>query len=218
MNIKTVLIKKYKPITPGHRDKVGLKFNFLSKTRSPFLIKPLKRFKYRNSRGNLVNYNRQFGHKRLYRIIDFKREFSNIPGIIVNFEYDPNRNTNIALIQYENGTYSYILDLEGLQLGDVIGSFKKHNSNLNLGDCSPLKDIPLGTFISNIENKPNSGAVYLRSAGSYGLLFQKTNKTGKVQFKSGIIKEFSLNCKAVVGKVAGFENKFIKLGKAGINR
>ena len=218
MNIKTVLIKKYKPITPGYRDKVGLKFNFLSRTRSSFLIKPLKRFKYKNSKGNLVNYNRQFGHKKLYRIIDFKREFYNISGIIINFEYDPNRNTNIALIRYENGTYSYILDLEGLQLGDVIGSFKKYNSNLNLGDCLPLRDIPLGTFISNIENKPNSGAVYLRAAGNYGLLFQKTNKIGKVQFKSGVIKEFSLDCKAVVGKVAGFENKFIKLGKAGINR
>lgn len=218
MTTKTVLIKKYKPITPGFRDKVGLRFNFLSKNKSSFLIKPLKRFKYKNSKGNLVNYNRQFGHKKLYRLVDFKREFTDIIGTVVGFEYDPNRNTNLALIQYENGTYSYIIDLEDLKIGDTIITGLKNNLNLNFGDCLSLKDIPLGTFISNIENKPNSGAVYLRSAGSYGLLFQKTDNTAKIQFKSGLIKEFSLNCKAVIGKIAGFENKFIKLGKAGVNR
>lgn len=216
--MKLTLIKKYKPITPGFRDKVGLRFNYLNKTRFPFLLSLLKRSKYVNSKGNLVNYNRQFGHKKLYRLVDFKRNFLNILGCIIGFEYDPNRNTNLALIKYENGTISYIIDIDGLNKNDLIVSTNNNKSNINFGDSLNLRHIPLGTFISNIEKAPNSGSIYLRSAGSYGLLFQKEGNKAKVQFKSGVIKEFSLDCKAVIGKVSGFENKFIKLGKAGINR
>lgn len=216
--MKTIIIKKYKPVTPGFRNKVGLCYNYLEKKRFPFLLSSLKRSKYINTNGNLVNYNRQFGHKKLYRLIDFKRNFIDIVGTVVGFNYDPNRNTNLALIRYENGTMAFILDIDCLYKNDKIISTQKYKSILNLGDSLILKYIPIGTYISNIEKNPGTGAIYLRSAGTYGLLFQKNNNIAKVQFKSGIIKEFSINCKAIIGKVSGFEQKFVKIGKAGINR
>ena len=217
--IKKTSIKKYKSTTPGSRDKVGIVFHYLDRSRTSSLLSPLKRKKFKNSQGNLVNYNRQFGNKKLYRLIDFKRNFLNVSGLVIKFEYDPNRNSNLALIRYENDTIAFIIDLEGLMLNDsVISKSNKLASIPKIGDNISLKEIPLGTIISNIEKIPGSGSIFLRSAGSYGLLFQKTETTAKVSFKSGIIKTFLLDCKAVIGKVSGFENKFRVLGKAGVNR
>ena len=213
-------IKKYKATSPGIRGKISI----LNKENNnfplySFFFRKLKRRKFKNSNGNLVNYHRNFGKKKLYRIIDFKRIFFDFPAIVKNFEYDPNRNVSIALIQYKNGTFSYILKNEGLKLGDTIIASSKNKSLLNIGNNLKLIYIPIGTIISNIsENSLFSKSKYLRSAGMYGQIISKTDFTTTVLFSSGIRKIFNFNSTATIGTIGENQKKFINLGKAGANR
>lgn len=218
--LKTVLYKKYKPTSPGIRNKFGVSFSYLEKKRFPFLLSSLSRKKFRCSSGSLVNYNRSFGNKKAYRIVDFFREFTDASCHVVGFEYDPNRTSNLALVKYENGTFAYILEIDGLVKGSELNSYSNNTSTLeyNTGDSFFLKDIPLGSVISCLENKPGSGGVFLRSAGNFGTIFKKTNFFVEVQFKSGVVKQFSPFCRATLGKVGSSERKFIRKGKAGVNR
>ena len=215
-----MFIKKYKATSPGFRNRIII--NDLEISKSPwfkFFFRKLNRKKFINSSGNLVNFHRNFGKKKLYRIIDFKRIFLDFKAIVKNFEYDPNRNVSIALIQYENGTYSYILKNKNLKIGDIIVSTWKKNLIYNIGDNLKLYNIPIGMIISNISEKSlYNKSKYLRSAGTFGQVILKKKKTTIVSFSSGHVKEFDINSTATIGIISNEKNKFINLGKAGANR
>lgn len=217
MNDK-IIIKKYKPTSPGIRGRVVIKDLSLSKSIKKFFNRPLKRSKYRNSTGNLVNYHRSFGKKKLYRLIDFKRVFYNFKASVVNFEKDPNRNAPIALIRYENGTYSYIIKNDGMEKNQVVFSNTERVSTIVTGSSYKLKDLPVGTIISNISSNNNSKSTYLRSAGTYGQFISKNKDSNLIIFNSGKKKYFHDNVTVTVGIVSGGYLKFKKIGKAGANR
>ena len=160
-----------------------------------------------------------FGNKKLYRIIDFKRIFFDFTAKVLEFEYDPNRNVSIALVQYENGTFSYILKNEGLKKGDKVLSSLKPQSNLHVGDNLKLALIPVGTIISNISEKDlYTGGKYLRAAGMYGQLVLKKDGKNLVVFSSGRKKLFDDTSTATIGVISGGQKKFTTIGKAGANR
>ena len=215
---KNIIIKKYKPTSPGLRGRIVIKDLSLSKIQYNFFNRTLKRNKFRNSSGNLVNYHRNFGIKKLYRLIDFKRIFYNFKAKILNFEKDPNRNALITLIQYENGTYSYILKNDGMNLGQTIFSNTESNPKIIIGSSYKLKDLPVGTIISNISSNNNNAAIYLRAAGTYGQFVSKNKDSNLIIFNSGKKKYFKDNVIVTVGIVAGGYLKFKKIGKAGANR
>lgn len=215
-----IKIKRYKATSPGMRGRVIVIDTTINKTPfNRFFFRTLSRKKFINSKGNLVNYNRNFGNKKLYRIVDFKRIFFDFNAKIIGFEYDPNRNVSIALIQYENGSYSYILKNEGLKIGDNVKSSLKTQSHINIGDHLKLINIPVGTIISNIsENNVYSNGKYLRSAGMYGQLVLKKNGKNLVLFSSGKKKYFDDESTATIGIISGSQKKFTNLGKAGASR
>jgi len=215
-----ISIKKYKATSPGIRSKVSLVDRSISNLKNRFFLRPLKRKKFVNSTGNLVNYNKSFGNKKLYRIIDFKRIFFNFKARILNFEKDPNRNALIALIQYENGTYSYILKNKGMEIGMDVVSNDTVTSNLDvvLGGSYLLKSIPLGTIVCNISSNRNSVSTYLRAAGMYGQLISKNKNKNLIVFSSGEKKYFNDSVFATVGIVSAGYLKLKKLGKAGASR
>lgn len=215
-----IRIKRYKATSPGIRGRVIIVDTSINKyPTNKFFFRSLSRKNFINSKGNLVNYHRSFGKKKLYRIIDFKRIFFDFNAKVLNFEYDPNRNVSIALIQYENGTFSYILKNEGLKIGDTIKSSIKLQSHINVGDHLKLSNIPVGTIISNISEKNiNSGGKYLRAAGMYGQLVLKKDGKNLVLFSSGKRKYFDDESTATIGIISGSQKKFTNIGKAGANR
>jgi len=215
-----IIIKRYKATSPGIRGRVIVLDRSISKsTTNKFFFRALNRKKFRNSNGNLVSYHRSFGNKKLYRIIDFKRIFFDFNAKVVNFEYDPNRNVSIALIQYENGTFSYILKNEGLKKGSIVKSSLKLEPMINIGDNLKLSNIPVGTIISNISEKHvHSNGKYLRAAGMYGQLVLKKDGTNLVLFSSGRKKFFDDESTATIGIISGSQKKFVNIGKAGANR
>ena len=215
-----VKIKRYKATSPGFRGRVLVLDTSISKQPSNrFFFRSLNRRKFTNSQGNLVSYHRSFGNKKLYRIVDFKRIFLDFTAKVLEFEYDPNRNVSIALVQYINGTFSYILKNEGLKKGDIILSSLTEQSNIHVGDNLKLASIPVGTIVSNISEKDVfSGGKYLRSAGMYGQLVLKKDGKNLVVFSSGRKKTFDDTSTATIGVISGGQKKFTNLGKAGANR
>lgn len=210
-------IKIYKPYTPSSRNKSGLNFSLLSK------IKPEKsltssnhRKKGRNNKGRITVRHKGGGHKRLYRIIDFKRNKININGTVVSIEYDPNRNANIALINYLDGEKRYILQPENLQIGDEISSGK--NAPIKIGNALPLENIPLGTDVHNIEFFPKKGGQLMRSAGTSAKILAKEKDFVVLRLSSKEIRLFKKECFATIGKVSNSEIYNVVLGKAGRKR
>lgn len=210
-------IKIYKPSTPGRRGQVSLNLDDLSKSPPQrALICKKHRKKGRNNRGVITARHRGGGHKRRYRLIDFKRNHNDVYGSVVGIEYDPNRNVHIALIFYEDGKKSYILAPEKLSVGMKIISGR--SSEAKVGNCLPLKDIPLGTDIHNIELTVGKGGQIVRAAGTCGRIIGKSGNYISVKLPS---KEFRLvheNCLATIGRLRNSELVNTRLGKAGRKR
>ncbi|MBN1850478.1 MAG: 50S ribosomal protein L2 [Deltaproteobacteria bacterium] len=210
-------IKSQKPTSPGRRFQTYSTFEEITRT-SPekSLLKPLKRTGGRNSSGRMTSRHRGGGHKRQYRIIDFKRDKDSIPARVVSIEYDPNRSANIALLHYTDGEKRYILASLGLRVGDQILSGSK--AEIRPGNAIPLRDIPLGTQIHNIELNEGHGGQIVRSAGAYAQLMAKEGRFAQIKLPSGEVRLIPLGCKATIGQVGNSAHNGIRIGKAGRKR
>lgn len=210
-------LKIYKPYTPSTRNRSVIDFSFLTKKEpEKSLTTSNHRAKGRNNKGRITTRHKGGGHKRLYRLIDFKRNKIGIKGIVSSIEYDPNRNANIALINYEDGEKRYILHPEKLEIGNVVYSGVK--DSLSIGSTLPLNDIPLGTEIHNIELIPGKGGQLVRSAGSCAKILAKENNFVVLRLSSKEIRLFRKECFATIGKVSNSNFYNVVLGKAGRKR
>lgn len=180
------------------------------------LLVPLKKTGGRNTLGRITTRHRGGGHKRMYRIIDFKRNKDGIPAKVAGIEYDPNRSCHIALLNYVDGEKRYIIASAGLKVGDQVISGP--GSEIRPGNALPLKDIPLGTSIHNIELNQGHGGQLARGAGSYAQLMAKEGKYAQIKLPSGEVRMVSLECKATIGQAGNAEHQKIRIGKAGRNR
>ena len=210
-------LRKLKPVTPGQRFRVVTDFDMVTTSKpEKSLLAPKKRSGGRNSQGRMTTRNIGGGHKKMYRIIDFKRDKDNIPATIKSIEYDPNRTAFIALLFYADGEKRYVIAQSWFKVGQVILS----GSDIapEVGNCMPLSAIPLGTVISCIELRPGQGAVMARSAGSFAQLMARDGKYATVKLPSGEIRLILITCKATIGVVSNSEHQLIVSGKAGRSR
>ena len=210
-------IRTYKPTSPGRRFQTVQTFDDLttSKPHKP-LVENLHRSGGRNNHGELTSWFRGGGHKRLYRIIDFKRDKKDIPGKVSTIEYDPNRSARIALVTYSDGEKRYILQPLGLKVGDSVVA--GDNVDILPGNALPLKNIPLGTMLHNVELKPGKGGQIARSAGSSVQLVAKEGDYASVKMPSGEIRHIAIVCYATVGQVGNLDHENVSIGKAGRSR
>ena len=210
-------LKIYKPYTPSTRNRSGIDFSFLSKKEpEKSLTTSNHRAKGRNNKGRITTRHKGGGHKRLYRLIDFKRNKIGVKGIVASIEYDPNRNANISLINYEDGEKRYILHPEKLEIGNLIYSGVKES--ISIGSALALADIPLGTEVHNIELTPGKGGQLVRSAGSCAKILAKENNFVVLRLSSKEIRLFRKECFATIGKVSNSNFYNVSLGKAGRKR
>nr|YP_010020587.1 50S ribosomal protein L2 [Ulva sp. A AF-2021]QOK35506.1 50S ribosomal protein L2 [Ulva sp. A AF-2021] len=210
-------IRFYKPYTSGTRSRSVSDFNEITKV-SPekSLTFWLFRSKGRNNRGVITSRHRGGGHKRLYRLIDFKRSKVGINGKVKTIEYDPNRKARIALLIHDDGSKSYILHPRGLKINQSV--LASPSAPISIGNCLPLKFIPLGTEVHNIELKPGSGGKLARSAGCVAQIVAKENNYVTLRLPSGEVRLLSQNCWATIGQVGNVEANNIRIGKAGAMR
>ncbi len=210
-------IKTYKPTSPGRRFQTGSTFDEITEKRpEKSLLAPLKQSGGRNNLGRMTNRYKGGGHKRMYRIVDFKREKLDIPAKVASIEYDPNRSSRIALLHYLDGEKRYILAPVGLQVGDTVISSER--ADMKPGNTVPLKNIPLGTLIHNLELKIGKGGQLIRSAGSYGQLMAKEGSYAQIRLPSGEVRKVRIECKATIGQVGNIEHENVSIGKAGRSR
>jgi len=211
-------IKTYRPATSSLRQKTGLTFEELT-TRRPHkpLVESLSKSGGRNSRGRISVRRRGGGHKRLYRIIDFKRDKIGVPGVVDTIEYDPNRSAFISLVKYKDGEKRYILAPLDLKVGQPVISEDKQVDILP-GNAMPLSVIPLGTVIHNIELRKNKGGQLARSAGTGAQVLAKEGKYAQVRMPSTEIRKIHLDCRATIGQIGNLDYQHISIGKAGRNR
>jgi len=210
-------LRKFKPITAGTRWRIGNAYAEVT-TNVPehTLVEPKKRTGGRNSSGHLSMRYRGGGHKKKYRIIDFKRDKFNVEGTVVSIEYDPNRTAFIALIEYTDGEKRYIIAPQGLQVGAKVVSGL--NVAPEIGNALPMKNMPLGTNVHNIEMQPGQGGKLARSAGSTAQLTNKEEKYAVLKMPSGELRKVLVNCFATVGVVSNSDHSLQSMGKAGRNR
>ena len=210
-------IRKYNPTSPGLRGKTSLTFDEITVS-EPYrpLTENLHRSGGRNNQGELTIWWRGGGHKRLYRIIDFKRDKKNIPGKIETVEYDPNRSARIALVTYADGEKRYILHPLGMKVGDTV--LAGDSVDILPGNCLPLKNIPLGTTIHNVELRPGKGGQIARSAGSWVQLVAREAEYASVRMPSGEIRKINVQCVATIGQVGNLDHENVSIGKAGRSR
>jgi len=210
-------VKKLKPITPGQRFRIAPTFSEITKSKpEKSLLEPLKKTGGRNNQGKMTMRYIGGGHKRRYRIIDFKRDKFDIPATVQSIEYDPNRTAYIALVQYEDGEKRYIIAPEGLEVGATIISGKEVAPNL--GNALPLGNMPLGTIVHNIEIRPGAGGAMARSAGTYAQVLAKEGKYVTLKLPSGEMRLVLAACIATVGKVSNADHMNEQIGKAGRKR
>ncbi|MBZ4688556.1 MAG: large subunit ribosomal protein [Clostridia bacterium] len=210
-------IKKFKPTSPGRRHMTVSAFEEITaKEPEKSLTVPLKSSGGRNAQGRITVRHRGGGHKRLYRLIDFKRDKDGIPAKVATIEYDPNRTANIALLNYVDGEKRYILAPNGLKVGDQVESGE--DADIKVGNALPLKSIPVGTIIHNIELKPGKGGQMVRSAGAAAQLMAKEGKYAHVRLPSGEVRLILQECKATIGMVGNLDQENITVGKAGRSR
>ncbi len=210
-------IKKYIPTSPGKRFMTVSTFDEITaKEPEKTLLKPLKKKAGRNVFGRITVRHRGGGHKRKYRLVDFKREKAGIPARVAAVEYDPNRSANIALLYYADGEKRYILAPQGLKVGARVSSGP--GSEIRPGNPLPLKNIPVGTLVHNIELVPGKGGQLVRSAGGVAQLVAKEGKYAHVKLPSGEVRLVLQDCKATVGQVGNLEHENITVGKAGRSR
>ena len=210
-------IKIYKPYTPSSRNKSGLDFSILSKVEpEKSLTTSNHRAKGRNNKGRITIRHKGGGHKRLYRLIDFKRNKYDVDGKVMSIEYDPNRNAFISLIQYEDGEKRYILHPENLKVGDIISAGT--NSSITTGNSLPLDKIPLGTDVHNVELFPGKGGQLIRAAGTSAKILAKENDFVVLRLSSKEIRLFKKECTATIGRISNSDFYNVVLGKAGRSR
>lgn len=210
-------IIKVNPTSPGRRNATYLDNSDITKKEpEKSLVKGLRKKGGRNNQGKITIRFRGGGAKRLYRIIDFKRDKDGIPGKVTSIEYDPNRSARIALITYADGEKRYIIAPLGLNVGDTVLSGE--NVPLKPGNTTFLRNIPIGTIIHNIELNPGKGAQIARSAGSYAQILSKDEKYAQIKLPSGEIRLVNLNCRATIGQVGNVDHENVQLGKAGRSR
>src|SRR5690606_37319338 len=210
-------IKKYKPTSNGRRNMSVSDFaEITTDTPEKSLLAPLSKRGGRNNQGKLTVRHQGGGHKRQYRIIDFKRNKDGIPGRVATIEYDPNRTANIALINYADGEKRYILAPKGLKVGQEIESGE--NADIKVGNALPLTNIPVGTIVHNIELKPGNGGQLARSAGAEPQILGREEKYTLVRLASGEVRLVLSTCRATVGQVGNVEHELIRVGKAGRSR
>lgn len=210
-------IKKFKPTTPGRRAMTGYTFEELTKKEpEKSLVVSLKSSGGRNSGGRITARHRGGGHKRKYRIIDFKRDKDGIPAKVAAIEYDPNRSARIALLHYLDGEKRYILAPVGLNVGDMVESGP--GADIKPGNALPLENIPVGAIIHNIELQPGKGGQMVRSAGAAAQLMAKEGKYATIRLPSGEFRMVLQSCRATIGQVGNVEHENMVIGKAGRSR
>jgi large subunit ribosomal protein L2 len=210
-------IRKRKPTSPGRRFQTSSDFGEVTKDRpEKRLTKPKPKTGGRNAYGRMTSRHRGGGHKQRYRIIDFKRNKDGIPAKVAAIEYDPNRNARIALLHYRDGEKRYIIAPEGLAVGDLLQSGQ--GAEIRAGNALPLRYIPVGTTVHNVELKPGGGGKMARSAGSSVQLVAKEGDYATLRLPSTEMRRVPIDCRATVGSVGNAEAELIKIGKAGRNR
>jgi len=210
-------IVKYKPTSPGRRFQTCSDFEEITKAQpEKGLLRPLKKSGGRNSYGRMTVRHMGGGHKRRYRVVDFRRDKQGIPAKVFSVEYDPNRTSRIALLHYADGEKRYIIAPAKLSVGDQVVSSER--ADIKPGNAVPLKNIPLGSLIHNLELKVGKGGQLIRSAGSYGQLMAKEGKYAQVRLPSGEVRKVFIDCRATIGQVGNIENENISIGKAGRSR
>jgi large subunit ribosomal protein L2 len=210
-------LRKFKPTSPGQRGTVLQTSDDITSTKpKKSLLKPLRRRAGRNNQGRLTVRHRGGGHKRRLRVIDFKRDKANVPGEVTTIEYDPNRSSRIALIKYADGDWRYIIVPLGLNVGDKIVSGE--TAEIRPGNALPLRSIPNGTLVHNVELKVGRGAQIVRSAGASAQVMAKDGNYTLLKLPSGEMRQVLSECFATVGQVGSIDRKNVKLGKAGRSR
>jgi large subunit ribosomal protein L2 len=212
-------VREYRPTSAGRRFMSVSTFEEVTKDRpEKSLVSARKRTGGRNNVGRITTRHIGGGHKRKYRIIDFRRDKLEVPGKVAGIEYDPNRSANIALVHYLDGEKRYIVAPTGLKVGDTVVSSRKGDTEIKEGNTLPLKLIPLGTFVHNVEMKPGKGAQMARSAGTYAQIVAKEGNYGHLRLPSGEVKLINLSCTATIGQVGNIDHENVDWGKAGRSR
>ncbi len=210
-------IKSFKPYSPGRRFMTVSTFEEITTDKpEKSLLAPLKSHGGRNQKGRLTVRHQGGGHKRRYRIIDFKRNKDGIPAKVATIEYDPNRSARIALLHYVDGEKRYIIAPNGLKVGDMVESGSE--ADIKVGNALPLKNIPVGTLIHNIEMKIGKGGQMVRSAGTAAQLMAKEGDYATLRMPSGEVRKVHINCRATIGQVGNLDHENITIGKAGRSR
>ncbi len=210
-------IKKVNPTSPGRRFQTYATFDEItSATPEKSLLRPLKKSGGRNNSGRITAWHRGGGHKRRYRLIDFKRDKENIPAKVATVEYDPNRSSHIALLHYADGEKRYIIAPSGISVGDTV--FSGPEADIKPGNCLRLADMPVGTVVHNVELKPGKGGQLARSAGSSIQFIAREGKYAILRMPSTEMRMVPLTCRATVGQVGNIEHENISVGKAGRTR
>ena len=211
-------VKTVKPTTPGQRQKSVSTFEEITKSKpEKSLVRPLKKSGGRNNKGRITSRRRGGGHKRQYRIIDFKRNKFDIPAKVVAIEYDPNRSARIALLHYTDGEKRYILSPYGIKVGDKVVSSQK-KAPLKIGNCLPLSKIPSGLFVHSVELVPGKGAQMVRSAGAGAQVLAKDAGMVTLKLPSGEVRMVDEKCMVTIGEVGNKSHETVKIGKAGRSR
>jgi large subunit ribosomal protein L2 len=210
-------LKEYKPTSAARRHMTVSDFADVTRTKpEKKLTVAMKKSGGRNSHGHITTRHIGGGHKRRYRLIDWRRDKDGVPAKVASIEYDPNRTARIALLNYADGEKRYILAPVGVSVGDALVSGDA--VDVRPGNCLPVKAIPVGTVIHNVEAQPGSGAKMIRSAGSFGQLMAKEGKYAQIRMPSGEVRQVLIDCKAVVGQVSNIESSSVRIGKAGKSR
>jgi large subunit ribosomal protein L2 len=210
-------VKKYKPTSPGRRGMSVSTFEEITrKTPEKSLLEPLKKHAGRNNQGRITVRHRGGGHKRMYRLIDFKRNKIGVAARVFSIEYDPNRSARIALLMYADGEKRYILAPVGIKVGDTLMSGP--DAEIRVGNALPLRNIPLGTQVHNIELNPGQGGKMVRSAGASAQVLAKVGEEVQLRMPSGEVRIVRYDCMATLGQVGNVDHQNITIGKAGRNR
>jgi large subunit ribosomal protein L2 len=210
-------IRKFKPTTPGRRGSSVADFAEITRsTPEKSLVRPLPKSGGRNNSGKITTRHKGGGHRKLYRLVDFKRTKRDVPGKIAAIEYDPNRSARIALLHYRDGEKRYILAPLGLKVGDRVESGP--NADIKTGNALPLSNIPLGTVIHNVELRPGEGGKLVRSAGGSAQLMAKEGEYAQVRMPSGEVRRILVVCRATIGQLGNLDHENEVIGKAGRQR
>lgn len=210
-------VKGFKPYAPGRRQMTVSTFEEITKVEPErSLLAPVRKKGGRNNEGHLSVRHQGGGHKRMFRVIDFKRNKDSVPAKVAAIEYDPNRSANIALLHYLDGAKAYILAPNGLKVGQMIVSGP--DADIKVGNALPIRNIPVGTLLHNIEMKPGKGAQLVRSAGGSAQLMAKEGTYATLRLPSGEMRMVHIDCRATIGQVGNLDHENIHIGKAGRSR